>query len=65
MIVANAMKKVGTEKEALRAEIENTKNYVGVSGRYNITSEDYNGLAVDSLVSVDVKMVNLPWLNRS
>ncbi|HEX9779451.1 MAG TPA: ABC transporter substrate-binding protein, partial [Geopsychrobacteraceae bacterium] len=31
-IVANAMKKVGTDAEALRREIENTKNYVGVSG---------------------------------
>lgn len=55
MIVANAMKKVGTDKEALRAEIENTKNYVGVSGTYNITAEDHNGLAVDSMVIVEVK----------
>jgi len=54
-IVANAMKKVGTEPEALRAEIENTKNYVGVSGTYNITPEDHNGLDVSSMVIVQVK----------
>lgn len=55
MIVADAMKKVGTDKEALRTEIEKTKNYVGVSGIYNITPEDHNGLGVDSMVIVQVK----------
>ncbi len=55
MMVADAMKKVGTDKEALRNEIEATKNYVGVSGTYNITPEDHNGLDVDSMVMVQVK----------
>ena len=55
MIVADAIKKVGTEPEALRKEIEATKNYVGISGTYNITSEDHNGLGVDSMVIVQVK----------
>ncbi len=55
MMVANAMKKVGTDKDALRNEIEATKNYVGVSGIYNITPEDHNGLGVDSMVMVQVK----------
>ena len=55
MIVANAIKKVGTDAEALRAEIESTKNYVGISGTYNITAEDHNGLDVNSMVMVQVK----------
>ncbi|MEE4255035.1 MAG: ABC transporter substrate-binding protein [Desulfuromusa sp.] len=55
MIVANAIKQVGTEPEALRAAIEGTKNYVGISGTYNITNEDHNGLDVDSMVMVQVK----------
>ena len=55
MIVANAIKKVGTDPAALRTEIENTKNYVGISGTYNITAEDHNGLDVDSMVMVQVK----------
>jgi branched-chain amino acid transport system substrate-binding protein len=55
MMVANAMKKVGTDKEALRNEIEATKNYIGISGTYNITLEDHNGLDVDSMVMVQVK----------
>jgi branched-chain amino acid transport system substrate-binding protein len=55
MIVANAMKKAGTEADALRAAIETTKGYVGVSGVYNLTPEDHNGLDVDSMVVVEVK----------
>jgi branched-chain amino acid transport system substrate-binding protein len=53
-IVANAMKKVGTENEKLRDAIENTKGYVGVSGIYNITAEDHNGLDTDSMVMVQI-----------
>ncbi|BBO77299.1 branched-chain amino acid ABC transporter substrate-binding protein [Desulfosarcina widdelii] len=55
MIVANAMKKAGTDADALRAAIETTKGYVGVSGVYNLTPEDHNGLDVDSMVIVQVK----------
>jgi branched-chain amino acid transport system substrate-binding protein len=54
-IVANAMKKAGTDPKALRAAIEGTKGYVGVSGIYNLTPEDHNGLDVDSMVMVQVK----------
>jgi branched-chain amino acid transport system substrate-binding protein len=54
-IVANAMKKAGTDPKALRTAIEQTKGYVGVSGVYNLTAEDHNGLDVDSMVMVQVK----------
>ena len=54
-IVANAMKKAGTDPKALRAAIEETKGYVGLSGVYNLTAEDHNGLGVDSMVMVQVK----------
>jgi len=55
MIVADAMRKVGTEPQPLRTAIEMTKNYVGISGTYNISPEDHNGLGVDSMVIVQVK----------
>ncbi len=55
MVIANAIKKVGTDAEALRSEIENTKNYVGISGTYNLTPEDHNGLDTSSMVMVQVK----------
>jgi len=54
-IVANAMKKAGTDPKALRAAIEETRGYVGLSGVYNLTAEDHNGLDVDSMVMVQVK----------
>lgn len=54
-IVANAMKQAGTDPKALRAAIEQTKGYVGVSGVYTLTAEDHNGLDVDSMVMVQVK----------
>jgi len=53
-IMANAMKKVGTDSEKLREAIENTKGYIGVSGIYNITPEDHNGLGTDSMVMVQI-----------
>jgi len=54
-IVANAMKKAGTEPEALRRAIESTRNHIGVSGIYNLTAEDHNGLDVNSMVIVQVR----------
>jgi branched-chain amino acid transport system substrate-binding protein len=51
-IVANAMKKVGTNKAMLRDAIEQTKDYVGISGIYNITPMDHNGLGTNSMVMV-------------
>ena len=55
MMVANAMKKAGTDAETLRGAIEQTNGYVGISGVYNLTPEDHNGLDVDSMVVVEVK----------
>jgi branched-chain amino acid transport system substrate-binding protein len=51
-IVANAMKKVGTDPLRLRDAIEQTENYIGISGIYNITPQDHNGLGTDSMVMV-------------
>ncbi|MFA4904265.1 MAG: ABC transporter substrate-binding protein [Desulfobaccales bacterium] len=54
-IVANAMKKAGTDPKALRTAIENTQGYVGVSGIYNLSATDHNGLGPDSMVIIQVK----------
>jgi branched-chain amino acid transport system substrate-binding protein len=54
-IVANAMKKAGTNNEKLREAIENTKGYIGISGIYNLTPEDHNGLGTDSMVMVRIE----------
>lgn len=55
MLVADAIKKAGIDKAKIRDEIEKTKNYVGISGIYNMTPEDHCGLAVDSLVMIKVE----------
>ena len=54
-LLANAMNKAGTDPDKLRAALENTKGYVGVSGVYNLSPKDHNGLDVDSMVMIQVK----------
>ena len=54
-IVTLAMKEAGTKPDKLRDAIEATKNYVGVSGTYNMSPEDHCGLDLDSLVMIKVE----------
>jgi branched-chain amino acid transport system substrate-binding protein len=54
-ILANAMRQVGTDAQKLRSAIEQTEGYVGISGIYNLTPEDHNGLDTDSLVMVQIR----------
>jgi branched-chain amino acid transport system substrate-binding protein len=51
-IVIEAIKKVGPDRAKVRAAIENTKGYVGISGIYNISPEDHNGLAMKDIVMI-------------
>jgi branched-chain amino acid transport system substrate-binding protein len=54
-IVANAMRKDGSNPKALRTAIESTRGYVGISGIYNLSPKDHNGLGPDSMVIIQVK----------
>ncbi|MCF8032474.1 MAG: ABC transporter substrate-binding protein [Desulfarculaceae bacterium] len=54
-LLANAMQKAGTDPDKVRAALENTKGYVGVSGVYNMSPKDHNGLGEDSMVMLEVK----------
>ena len=54
-IVANALRSAGTDRSKLRETIESTKGYVGVSGIYNLSPQDHNGLGLDSLAIVKVE----------
>ena len=60
-IVIDALKRIkgSTDKEKLRDAIENTRGYIGISGIYNITPKDHNGLSMDDVVLV--KDVNGKW----
>ncbi|MBI5521957.1 MAG: ABC transporter substrate-binding protein [Desulfarculus sp.] len=54
-LLAGALKQAGGDPEKLRSALENTKGYVGVSGVFNLTPEDHNGLDTDSMVMLEIK----------
>jgi branched-chain amino acid transport system substrate-binding protein len=51
-IVINAIKQVGPDRAKIRDAIENTKGYVGLSGIYNISAKDHNGLSMEDIVMI-------------
>ena len=55
MILTEAVKKAGTDKEKIRETIENLKDFPGTGGIFSFTSEDHNGLAIDSFEMLTVK----------
>ena len=50
-----AMEKAGTDRDKIRDALEGIKNYVGVSGIFNMTPEDHNGLTPDAFVMVKIE----------
>jgi len=54
-LVVNALKKVGPDKAKIRAEIEKTKGMVGISGVFNFSPEEHNGLGKNAFVFVTIK----------
>jgi len=55
MMIANAMKKVGTGAAALRSAIEATKNYNGVTAVYSYSPTNHFGAQESSVVMLQVK----------
>ena len=55
MIVAEAIKNGGTDRDKLRDEIEKIKDFPGTGGVFTFTPEDHNGLGMDSIVMLTVK----------
>lgn len=62
----NAIDAVGTDPEKLRAQIEGTKEFVGISGVFTFSKEDHSGLDKTALaiVSVDKGAWKLVDANR-
>lgn len=54
-LVVNAIEKAGPDRAAMRDELERTTNFTGVSGVFNMSAEDHNGLGVDSMVLVQIE----------
>ena len=49
-----ALAKAGSDQGKIRAELEGTKNFVGVSGIFNMSPEDHNGLTPAAFVMVKI-----------
>ncbi|MCL5104424.1 MAG: ABC transporter substrate-binding protein [Armatimonadetes bacterium] len=54
-LVVNAVRKVGPDRNKIRAALEGTKNFTGISGIFNFSPSDHNGLTKDSFAMVGIK----------
>ena len=43
-LVAKALEKAGTDRAAVRSAIESTRNFVGITGVFDFSTTDHNGL---------------------
>lgn len=55
MMLAQALEKAGADRAKIREALEGTKNYVGVSGIFNMSPEDHNGLTPEAFVMVKIE----------
>ena len=54
-IIAQAVTKVGTDRNKVRDYIEGIKGFVGISGVFSFSPSDHNGLAMEALEMLTVK----------
>ena len=50
-----ALTKAGSDRDKIRGELEGLKNFVGISGIFNMSPEDHNGLAPAAFVMVKIE----------
>jgi branched-chain amino acid transport system substrate-binding protein len=55
MMIAEAIRKAGTDRAKIRGAIEGLKNHVGVTAIYSYSPEDHFGAQADSVVMLEVK----------
>ncbi len=53
-LLAQAVSKAGTDGTKIAQELQNIKNFPGVSGIFNMSPEDHNGLGPDAFVMVKI-----------
>jgi branched-chain amino acid transport system substrate-binding protein len=64
MILTRVIKQFGLDREKVRAAIENTKGYVGVSGTFSFSPEDHNGLDTNAFEMLTVKKSRFALLGK-
>ncbi|RNC29914.1 MAG: Leucine-, isoleucine-, valine-, threonine-, and alanine-binding protein [Candidatus Dichloromethanomonas elyunquensis] len=62
-LVVNAIEKAGADRAKIRDELEKTKGLTGISGVFNMSAQDHNGLKEDSAVMVQIKNGKWQLLN--
>ena len=55
MLAVEAVRAVGTGKQAVRDHLEQVKDYVGISGVFTMTPQDHSGLSKEALQLVTVE----------
>ncbi|MGD0112274.1 MAG: ABC transporter substrate-binding protein [Armatimonadota bacterium] len=53
-LLAKALREVGPDRARIRANIEQTKRFVGTGGIFNFSPADHNGLTQDAFVMIQV-----------
>jgi branched-chain amino acid transport system substrate-binding protein len=64
MILTKAFKQAGFDREKVRSAIENTRGFVGVSGIFNFSQEDHNGLDTNAFEMLTVKKARFALLSK-
>ncbi len=54
-MLAKALEGTGGDREKIRAALEKISGHVGISGTFNFTPTDHNGLGQDAFVMVQIK----------
>lgn len=55
MLILNALERSGDDRSLLRDELENTNEYVGVSGIYSMSPDDHIGLDERGLAAIEIR----------
>jgi branched-chain amino acid transport system substrate-binding protein len=62
-LLAKALQGSDGNKEKIREALEQIKGFVGVSGTFNFSPQDHNGLGSDAFVMVQIQKGNWKLLN--
>ncbi len=54
-LLVNAIEKAGPERAAIREQLENAEHFTGISGVFNMSETDHNGLGEDSMILVQIQ----------
>ncbi|HYA14198.1 MAG TPA: ABC transporter substrate-binding protein, partial [Syntrophales bacterium] len=60
MLLKGAIERAGDSPNALRKELENTRNFKGIGGIFSYSPQDHAGLTKDAFILVMIK--NMNWV---